>query len=59
MIILNEKRYAENCLSKSVMSETPYRDLLMVAKYLFHCKGYKGIELEIKLIDYFKSSNPN
>ena len=58
MIILNEKKYAQNCLKNKAMPEKPYQDLFLIGKYLFHCDGIKGRELEKRLIEYFEASDP-
>lgn len=58
MIILNEKKYAENCLKNMVMPDKPYHDLFMVGKYLFTCKGVKGRELEKHLTEYLQKCSP-
>lgn len=58
MIILNEKAYAEDCLKNRVIDNKPFTTLSILAKYYYHCFGYRKKKITELLIDYMGKSYP-
>lgn len=58
MIILNEKEYAENCLRNGLMDLNPLNTLSIIAKYYYHCFGYRKKKIISLLIDYLSKYYP-
>lgn len=58
MIILNEKAYAEDCLKNRVVDNKPFTTLSILAKYYYHCLGYRKKKITELLIDYMEKSYP-
>ena len=56
MIILNEKEYAEKCLSGEQEIENPYYVLTTLAKYYYFHKGYRNKKI-IALLTEFLEDN--
>lgn len=56
MIILNEKKYAEECLEKGIVDKKPYKTLMLLAKYYYHHLGYRK-KLIIKCLTDFMVNN--
>ena len=52
MIILNEKTYAEECLRERRMEKKPYKTISILAKYYYHCMGYRKKKIEKLLKEY-------
>ena len=58
MIILNEKEYAEECLKNKTINNKPFVTLLILAKYYYHCFGYKKKKITHLLIEYMDKCCP-
>lgn len=58
MIILNEKEYAENCLRNGLMDSKPFNTLSILAKYYYHCFGYRKKKITALLLDYLSKYYP-
>ena len=56
MIILNEKEYAENCLSGQQEIDNPYYVLTILAKYYYFYKGFRNKKIISLLTDYFEDN---
>lgn len=51
MIILNELKYAENCLRNNCIGDNPYTTLSILSKYYYHHLGYKKPQIIAELTD--------
>ena len=58
MIILNERAYAEDCLKNRIVDNKPFITLSILAKYYYHCFGYRKKKITELLIDYMEKSYP-
>lgn len=59
MIILNEKSWVEECLKTGDMdSEKPYKVLQLIAKYYYHCLGYRKKKIINGLTEFMKENYP-
>lgn len=58
MIILNEKEYAEECLKNRIINNKPFATLLILAKYYYHCFGYKKKKITQLLTEYMDKYCP-
>lgn len=58
MIILNEREYAENCLRNGLMDSKPFNTLSILAKYYYHCFGYRKKKITSLLLDYLSKYYP-
>ena len=58
MIVLNEKAFAEDCLQKKFISDKPFYTLSILAKYYYHCFGYRKAKITEMLIDFMKKYYP-
>lgn len=58
MIVLNEKAYAEECLQKKSISDKPFYTLSILAKYYYHCFGYRKAKITELLTDFMKKYYP-
>lgn len=58
MIILNEREYAENCLRNGLMDSKPFNTLSIIAKYYYHCFGYRKKKITTLLLDYLSKYYP-
>lgn len=56
MIILNEKVYAEECLKNKTINGKPYYTLSILAKYYYHCFGYRKKKIIELLTDFIEKS---
>ena len=56
MIVLNEKDYAIKHLESGDVEEKPFYTLSMIAKYYYHCLGYKKSKIN-KLLNEFMQKN--
>ena len=52
MIVLNEKEYAEQCLKSKTIGDKPFFTLSILAKYYYHCHGYRKKKI-INLLTLF------
>lgn len=59
MIILNEKEYAEECLKSKTINNKPFITLSVLAKYYYHCYGYRKKKITELLIDYMNRYYPH
>ena len=63
MMILNEKKYAEFCLSNRTLGRNPYITLSILAKYYYYVCGYKKKkiieELTAFIEKYYNKYKPN
>lgn len=55
LIVLNEKEYAENCLKNGKLSNKPFFDLSIIAKY-YYSIGYKKKKIETLLNDFMREN---
>lgn len=58
MIVLNEKAYAEECLQKKSISDKPFYTLSILAKYYYHCFGYRKAKITELLTDFMEKYYP-
>lgn len=58
MIILNEKDYAESCLKNGTISSKPFLTLSILAKYFYHCCGYRKKKITTQLIEFMEQFYP-
>ena len=58
MIILNEKEYAEECLKNRIVNNKPFVTLSILAKYYYHCLGYKKKKIMQLLMEYMDKYYP-
>lgn len=59
MIILNEKNYAEECLNHNVILDKPFFTLSIIAKYYYHCLGYRRKKIITLLTDFMCKNYPD
>ena len=52
MIVLNEKEYAVRCLENGHVGSKPFFTLSILAKYYYHCLGYKKSKIDNLLNDF-------
>lgn len=58
MIILNEKKYAEECLKNKTISEKPFFTLAILAKYYYYCYGYRKKRITELLKEFIQTAYP-
>jgi hypothetical protein len=58
MIILNEKDYAEKCLKEKIISDKPFFTLSILAKYYYHCFGYRKKKITELLTEFIQITYP-
>lgn len=58
MIILNEKRYAENCTENGIVGEKPRVTLQILSKYYYHQLGYRKEKIAKLLTEYLQNYYP-
>lgn len=58
MILLNEKRFAEECITSGLNGQKPYFVLSLLARYYYHACGCKKKEIKEKLTEYLKKYYP-
>ena len=58
MIILDEKKYAEDCLRNGLIDAKPFNTLSILAKYYYHCFGYRKKKIATLLLDYLSKYYP-
>lgn len=58
MIILNERKYAEQCIENGDLGEKPNITLKIIAKYLYHIQGYKKKKIYSYLVRYMENNYP-
>lgn len=56
MIVLNEKKYAIECLENGFVGKKPFFTLSIIAKYYYHCLGYKKSKIK-NLLNEFMAKN--
>ena len=52
MIVLNEKKYAIECLENGFVGRKPFFTLSIIAKYYYYCLNYKKSKIEMLLNDF-------
>ena len=57
-IILNEKKYAEKCINEKYISDKPFYDLSILARYYYHHLGFRKKKIEQLLTQYLESLYP-
>lgn len=57
-IILNEKDYAQECLKNKTFNEKPFLTLSILAKYYYHCLGYRKKKITDLLIEFMSKYYP-
>ena len=58
MIVLNEKEYAEQCLKSKTIGDKPFFTLSILAKYYYHCHGYRKKKITDLLISFLSECYP-
>lgn len=58
MIILDERKYAEECLESGELDKKPAITLHILAKYLYHIKGFRKRKIYLFLIEYIENNYP-
>ena len=58
MIVLNEKEYAEQCLKSKTIGDKPFFTLSILAKYYYHCHGYRKKKITDLLISFISECYP-
>ena len=58
MIILNEKEYAENCLQNGLIDNKPFVTISILAKYYYHCCGYRKKKITTLLLEFLSKYYP-
>lgn len=58
MIVLNEKEYAEQCLKSKTIGDKPFFNLSILAKYYYHCHGYRKKKITDLLISFISECYP-
>lgn len=58
LIILNEKEFAEKCLSEHQVIGKPFFVLTVLAKYYYHHLGYRKKEIITLLIEFMEQNYP-
>lgn len=58
MIILNEKAYAEDCLRGVFNREKPLLSISILARYYYHCVGYRNKKIIAAIIDFLDEFYP-
>lgn len=58
MIILNEKEYAQECLKSGIVNNKPLHTLHILAKYFYHCKGYRKKQIRSNLLEFLEKHYP-
>ena len=58
MIVLNECKFAENCLNNGTIDENPYFTLSILAKYYYHHCGYRKKKITRLLLEYLAKCYP-
>lgn len=58
MIILNEKEYAQECLKNKVVNDKPFSTLSILAKYYYHCLGYRKKRIMELLVEFMRKNYP-
>ena len=58
MIVLNERDYAERCLSDKTVGDKPYYTLMVLAKYYYNCFGYRKKKIISLLTDFMDRYYP-
>lgn len=58
MIILNEKVFAEGCLRSGEITGKPFNTLAVLAKYYYHCLGYRKKKIVEALTQFFSQNYP-
>lgn len=58
MIVLNEKEYAQECLKNKTVSDKPFFTLSILAKYYYHCLGYRKKKITDLLIEFMSKNYP-
>lgn len=57
-IVLNEKEYAEKILAEKSVDNKPFFTLTILAKYYYHCFGYRKKKITELLVDYMQKYYP-
>ena len=52
MIVLNEKKYAIECLENGFVGRKPFFTLSIIAKYYYYCLNYKKSKIEMLLNNF-------
>lgn len=58
MIILDEKKFAEDCIQNGLVVMKPYFVLSILSRYYYHCCGYKKKKIKELLFDFLKKYYP-
>lgn len=59
MIILNEAKYAEECLENGTIDKKPFNTLSILAKYYYHKHGYRKKKIVELLSGFMSKYYPN
>lgn len=58
MIILDEKRYAEERLEQKNIGENPYFTLNILSRYYYQCLGYRRKKIHDLLLEFLRATYP-
>lgn len=58
MIILNEKKYAEECILSGHIDKKPFFTLTILAKYYSQCCGYSTSKISMELTNFMRTNYP-
>lgn len=56
MIVLNEKKYAIECLENGYVGDKPFFTLSVIAKYYYYCLGYKKSKINTLLNEFMQKN---
>lgn len=57
MIVLNEKKYAEECLKNGTISKPPYFTLNILSNYYYHVLGYRYSKILKSLMSFMETNS--
>ena len=55
-IILNEKKFAEKCLTSGQILDKPYNTIKILASYFYYVIGYNEQRIEVELVGFMERS---
>lgn len=58
IVVLNEKKYAEDCLKNKTLYNKPVFSLTVLAKYYYHCFGYRKKKITELLTTFIEQYYP-
>lgn len=58
MIVLDERKYAENCLRDGSINDSPFFTLSILAKYYYHYLGFRKKKIIKLLLEFLEKNYP-